>query len=287
MENLRGALLMTLAMALFALTDVFTKQVAHDLPIGQIIAVFGVCGALSFATMIIWRRQRLWSSSFFHPAVILRNLGEIAGTTGVVCAIALTPLASATAIMQSAPLVVTAGAALFFGEKVGWRRWMAIVVGFLAVLLILRPGLEAFDPLSLFAVLAAVGLAIRDLGTRAAPDRISSIQLAFYGLIVLIPLGGVVLLIDGPARPFTAQSATLMGAGTVSAIMGYYAITAAMRVGEISATTPFRYTRLIFAFVLAMVVFGERPDLPTILGGALVILTGLYTIFRERRSSAA
>ncbi|MEM1302393.1 MAG: DMT family transporter, partial [Pseudomonadota bacterium] len=150
--NLRGAALMSLAMALFALEDMMIKIMASDWPIGQIVLALGLGGTPIFMAMCKQKGLPLWQPDLAKPPVILRNVAELLGTFGFVTAIALIPLSTASAILQAAPLVVTLGAALFLGETVGWRRWTAILVGLFGVLLIIRPGFAAFDPLALWAV---------------------------------------------------------------------------------------------------------------------------------------
>ena len=141
MDNLRGCVLMVLAMAGFALEDMFIKRLAAAMPVGQIIALVGLGGAVIFAAICAAQGRRLWSRDLLARPVILRNLGEMAGTLCFVSAIALTPLSQASAIIQAMPLAVTLGAALFLGAPVGWRRWTAILAGFAGVLMVVRPGL--------------------------------------------------------------------------------------------------------------------------------------------------
>lgn len=283
MDNLNGILLMVASMAGFALEDMFIKLVAEEVPTGQILMTLGLAGAGIFA---LWARLR--GEGLFGPAMLarsmwVRNLGEVLGTVCFVTAITLTPLSSASAILQATPLAVTLGAALFLNEPVGWRRWTAILVGFAGVIMVVRPGLAGFVPASLFAVAAVAGLAVRDLGTRIAPRSVSSIVLSAWGFgmvgiagALLLPFHGGLVLPSGPAM------AGLAGALVVG-VLGYYAITAAMRIGDIATITPFRYTRLLFALVIGVTVFGERPDGWTLLGAAVIILSGLYTILREQR----
>ncbi len=284
MENIRGAALMVAAMAGFALEDTFIKTLALDLPVGQILIFLGVGGALIFSLLALLRRDRLFSRDLLDRWVILRNTGELIGTIGFVTAIALTPLSSASAILQATPLAVTLGAALFMHEQVGWRRWSAILVGFSGVLLIIRPGLEGFDAASLFAVQGVIGLAIRDLATRAVPRAISSMQLSTYAFATLVPAGAVLLAI-GPAALAVPNSEhwTAFAAALAFGVTAYYAIVAAMRMGDISVIAPFRYSRLIFAMLIGVVHFGERPDALTLTGAALIVGSGLYTIERESR----
>jgi drug/metabolite transporter (DMT)-like permease len=282
MDNLRGIVLMVAAMAGFALEDMFIKHVSRSLPIGQILLVLGTGGALIFSALALRQGRRLISRDLFTWPVLLRNAGEMIGTMGFILAIALTPLSSASAILQATPLAVTLGAALFLGESVGWRRWSAIGLGFLGVLMVIRPGLSGFEPASLFAVQAVFGLALRDLATRVTPPKVTSLQLSTYGFATLVPLGAVMLAL-GPdaAQPMPAPVALRLAGALGFGVVSYYAIVAAMRMGEVSVITPFRYSRLIFALIIGTLVFGERPDGWTLAGAALIIGSGLYTFARE------
>jgi len=282
-ENLRGILLMVVAMFCFAIEDLFIKKMGAALPAGQIVMLLGVGGTLAFGLLAWRRREQVFARRLLSRIVLLRNLGEALGAVGFVTALVLIPLSSATAILQALPLAVTLGAALFLGEPVGWRRWSAIVVGFAGVLLIVRPGLAGFDPYSLFAVLGVAGLALRDLTTRVVPRDISTLVLSVWGFLVLVPTGAVLLAISGGALvPGGVQWAQL-AAGVAMGVGGYYTITLAMRMGDVAAIAPFRYSRLVFGLSIGIVVFGERPDGWTLAGAALVIGSGLYTLAREAR----
>ncbi len=283
MENLRGSALMVLAMAGFALEDMFVKRLSYDLPVGQILVFLGAGGAVMFGAIAIARGHRLFSRDLITAPVLLRNLGELIGTLGFVTAIALTPLASASAILQATPLAVTLGAALFLGEDVGWRRWSAILVGFVGVLMVIRPGLAGFEPASLFAVQAVFGLALRDLATRAVPRTVTSMQLSCYGFATIVPAGVIMVWISGGAVQPDASQWRDIALALILGVAGYYAIVAAMRIGEVSFVTPFRYSRLIFALIIAVTLFDERPDAMTLIGASIIIASGLYTLLRERR----
>ena len=284
MDNLRGAALMTLAMLGFAIEDMFIKFMAGALPVGQIIALLGLGGAIAFATVIVVQRRPLFSRALLTPAIAVRSLGEIIGTIGFVTTIVFTSLSSASAILQATPLAVTLGAALFLQEKVGWRRWSAILVGFCGVLLIIRPGLDGFDINSLFAIQGVIGLGIRDLATRKVPKSTSSMQLSFLAFLTLVPTGLILLHATGGVLVMpSAHLWTLIGAATILGTVSYYAIVAAMRLGDVGFVTPFRYTRLIFALVIGMLVFTERPDTLMLVGSAIIVGSGVFTVWRERK----
>lgn len=282
MENMRGITMMVISMALFAVEDMFIKLLTAAMSIGQVLVFLGLGGAAVFAVMALANRQKLWTRDMRHPAFVIRNLGEIFGTLCFVTAIALTPLSSAASILQAMPLVVTMGAALFLGEKVGWRRWSAIGVGFVGVLIILQPGLDGFDANALFAVGGVIGLTVRDLATRAAPNTLSALQMSTYGFGLIVPPALILMAVQGDRFvPVQGMAPLLLIAAVIVGVAGYYAIVAAMRLGEVSAVTPFRYSRILFAMIIGIFVFGERPELTTYLGAAIVIGSGLYTFARE------
>ena len=287
MDNTRGAVLMVAAMLAFAVEDLFIKMLAEaGVPLGQLILYLGLGGALAFGIVVRARGEVLLSPALLTRGVVLRNIGEIIGTLGFVAAIALTPISTASAIFQANPLAVTLGAALFLGAPVGWRRWTAIGVGFGGVLLIVRPGAADFDPRAIYAVIAVFGLALRDLATRTVGREVSSMQLSAWGFTMLIPAGLFMFWLTG-AEPvdFVAWQWGFMAAALACGLMGYYAIVAASRIGEIAFVTSFRYSRMLFALIIGAVFFGERPDLLTLLGAALIVASGLYTLLRERRLS--
>lgn len=278
-ENQRGALFMTASMAGFAVEDVFVKAAAKSLPLGQVLLTIGFFGMLAFAAMAVRQREALLPAAFLSRPMLIRCGFEITGRLFYGLAITLTALSTTSAILQASPLVVVAGAALLFGERVTAQRWLAVLIGFAGVLVILRPGSD-FSALSLLAVVGLLGFAGRDLATRAAPRGLSNRQLGALGFAMLAAAGAILLAVTGGATiPGPLPLAHLAG-GTVFGMLGYHALTYAMRTGEVSAVTPFRYTRLVFAMILAMALFGERPDLATWIGAAMVVGSGVFALTR-------
>lgn len=284
-DTLRGSLLMGLAMAAFALEDMIIKTVAGAMPTGQVLILFGLGGMILFGIMARARGERLWHPGFCTRPLLWRFVAEVSGRLFFTLAIVLAPLSLASAILQATPLVVTAGAVVFFGERVGWRRWLAIAVGFVGVLMILRPGMSGFEATSLLAVAGMLGFAGRDLATRAAPKSMTNAQLGLFGFAMLVIAGTILLVWTGGAvLPTGAQSGALLAAICVG-VLAYMALTGAMRTGEISVVAPFRYTRLVFAMALGVLVFGERPDLMTLLGSAVVVGSGVFTLIRSNKAA--
>lgn len=281
-ENHRGALFMVFAMAAFAFEDMALKAAARDIPIGQAVALFGLGGLVVFAMVARAQGTRIFHADLRSPVLIWRSLSEVAGRMFYALAIALTPLSSASAILQATPLVVALGAVVFFKEQVGIRRWLAIFVGFIGVLMILRPGLDTFDPLSIFAVLGMLGFAGRDLATRASPATLNAAQLGVAGFAVLTVSGLVLMAVSGEVGPMTPAASGYIMLTIVCGVLAYGALTLAMRTGEVSVVTPFRYSRLLFALILGVVVFHERPDMMTLAGSAVIVLSGLFLLSRSK-----
>jgi drug/metabolite transporter (DMT)-like permease len=280
--NTTGAALMVAAMAAFAIEDALIKKMGGALPPGQIIALLGLIGACVMALAVKGRRLALFPPESLGAPVLLRNGAESFGTVCFVTAITKVDLAVASAILQATPLVVTLGAVVLFSEQVGWRRWTAMAVGFAGVLLIVRPGFAGFEPAALWAVGGMAALAVRDLATRRVAAEVHTFQLSFQAFALLFPTGLALSLTTGLA-PMTAPLWGLMGLAAAIGIAAYWCIVQAMRSGDISFVTPFRYSRMIFALAIGMGVFGEMPDLWTWTGIALILGAGLYTFLRERR----
>lgn len=287
-DNTRAAALMVGSMAFFAVEDLFLKRSAEALPPSQVLALTGAAGACVFWALAAGQRQRVLTLDALRGMPLVRSLSEAAAAVLYILALALAPLTMTSALLQASPLVVVAGAALFLGERVGWRRWASILVGLLGGLVILEPWGAGFDPTGLLTVACVVVLAARDLATRVMPSRIGTFQVATWAYLGLVPSGVLLMAAMGQGfvPPSAWQWAGLAGA-LVSGLFGYYAVVAAMRLGEVSVVAPFRYTRLVFAMVVAMVFLGERPSGTTLLGAGIVVGSGLYAFARERARKRA
>ena len=282
-DNSRAALLMVGSMAFFAVEDLFLKRAAEALPPGQVLALTGAAGALVFWVLAARQRQPVLSRDALRGMPLLRTLAEAGAAVLYIVALAMAPLSMTSALLQASPLVVVAGAALVLGEKVGWRRWMSILTGFAGVMVILEPWDADFDRVGLLTVACVLLLAVRDLSTRVMPARIGTFQVATWAYIGLVPAGAILMTIMGQSfvMPLPGQWLGLCGA-LVTGLFGYYAVVAAMRLGEVSVVAPFRYTRLVFAIFLAMVFLAERPEASTLIGAGIVVGSGLYAFERER-----
>ena len=252
------------------------------MPASQIMIILGILGSTFFATAAILAKQPIISRDLLDKHVIIRTLGDLFGALFFVSAIVLTPLSSASAILQGTPLAVTAGAAIFLGETVGLRRWIAVLVGFIGIILIIKPGVADFSPLSLLAVAAVICLSARDLATRAMTDALPTITISIYAFLALAMAGVLAIPFYGSfVSPGLGECALFM-LGISSGVVAYYLIVGATRYGDASLIAPFRYSRLVFAMLLSLFILGERPDLFTWIGASVIVLSGYFIALRER-----
>ncbi|WP_420380513.1 DMT family transporter [Marivita sp.] len=289
-DNLHGSLFMVLAMLGFAVEDAFFKAATGtgDVSPGVGTMLFGIFGTTFFVLYALWAKEPLFSRAYLQGPLLIRSAFEILGRLFFALSLAFVPLATTSAILQAAPLVVTLGAALVLKEQVGLRRWVAMSIGFAGVLLILRPTPSGFDTTAIFAVLGMIGFAGRDLMTRASPPEVSATQLGILGFLMVFIAGVVISIFE--SAPFAAPSlpalAMLLGTG-FAGLIGYSALTKAMRTGEVSVVAPFRYSRLLIALIFAFLIFGERPDAFTLIGSTLIVGSGVYTLVRSGRKDRA
>lgn len=282
-DNLRGAGFMVIAMTAFTLGDACMKGVAAQMPLYQAVTLRGLV-TLPLLVLIAQFTGGLDLRATLRAGrtVWLRVLGEVASTITFFIALVQMPLAVLSSILQALPLAVTAGAALFLGERVGWRRVAAICVGFLGVLLIVRPGPDGINIYALVALASVAFVVLRDLATRRLPASVPSTTMAFLSALSVTVVGAVLSLAE-PWQPVPQSGYVLLPLAGVFVVTGYIFIIRVMRVGEVSFTTPFRYTSLLVALVLGWVFFGEWPDGITLLGAAIVVASGLFTLLREAR----
>lgn len=283
MQNLRGILLVLFSMAAFSIEDALIKTLTADLPIGQILFSLGLGGALVFFVASgDAGRARLVSALSSRP-VLVRTVAEAVAAVSFVTALSLIPLSTVAAVFQATPLAVTMGAALFFGEQVGWRRWSAVGLGFVGVLMIIRPGLEGFRPEATLVLITVAAIALRDLVTRRVPAHVPSMAVSFYGFFALVVAGAILMLTGAAPQMPTAYANLWIACSVLCGTTGYYAIVAAMRGADASALMPFRYARLVFSLLIGVAVFSERPDGMTLAGAALIVGAAFYTYLRERK----
>lgn len=281
--NVRGIILMILSMGLFALADTLVKLATTILSPAQVL-FFLIGGALVlFALMAKLKGDRLLDIKALSPILLLRYLAEVSGMIGMVSALANVPISTVGAITQATPMLVAVGAVLVLNEKISWRRWSSIIVGFIGVLLIVQPGAIEFDFAVLWAVLALVSLSVRDLTTRLIPADMTSASLATYTMAAAFPFTIGWVSFNGESL-FPAQiDWMIIIPMIILGAIGYMLLIASLRIAEVSVVMPFRYSRIIFLLVLGVLIFEEQPDVLTLVGASLIIVAGTYMMWREHR----
>jgi drug/metabolite transporter (DMT)-like permease len=286
--NTRAALLMMASMTAFTLNDAITKWISTEIGVGQTMVLRG-CLATLILAVLAWRQGAFARvSSLTQPVVLARSAMEIGGTVTFLLALPHLPISNVSAIYQALPLVVTLGAALFLGEAVGWRRWTAILVGFCGVMLIVQPGAAAFNGWSLLVILSLCFSTARDLLTRRVPVGISTFGVAMLASIGVTLAGAGMIPLEGGLKTVTLAQGFGIAATACLISAAYITLIGAMRGGDISFVAPFRYIALVVAIIVGYLAFDERPDMPMLIGSAIVIASGVYTFHRERvRARAA
>ena len=282
-SNIEGAALMTASMAAFTFNDMFFKLLNEDLPFFQVLflrslAVTVLMIGLARMKGALWIRagRKDWG------LVLLRSLAEVGAAYFFLTALVHLPIANVTAILQALPLTVTLGAALFLGEPVGWKRFAAIGIGLVGVMLIVRPGGEGFDLYAIYAVLAVVCVTVRDLAARQIAVYVPSIFVALVAIVAIL-LFAAVGAVNIEWKPMHLGHGAYLAGCSVFILGAYLFSVMAMRVGEIGFVSPFRYTSLLVALLVGLVVFREWPDALTLLGAGIVVATGVFTLWRERQ----
>jgi drug/metabolite transporter (DMT)-like permease len=266
----------------FIANDTFVKLASEDIPIPQVIVIRSLF-AVPLVVAYCWYRG-LFAHLFRLGDAHLwwRTFAELCGTATYLTALARMDIAVSTAISQLTPLAVTAGAAIFLREEVGWRRWTAIGIGFLAVVIIIRPGTAGFTPWSLLPLVTVGCVVLRDLASRRMAAWVDPLIVSYVTVVTLIPLG-LALTAFEPWRALTVGAAIYcLGAALVLSV-AYVLVVPAARLGSVSAVAPFRYSMLLWAILIQITVFGVLPDGLTLIGSAILVATGLYTVYREHK----
>jgi drug/metabolite transporter (DMT)-like permease len=285
-DNLRGALYMCVAMAAFTINDSMMKAATQTLPLWQAIAMRGLLtlGPL-IAIGAMTGRLTLRMGRRDAVTVGIRSFAEVASTLLFLAALVHMPLANLSAIMQSLPLAVALAAWAVFGDRIGWRRMTAILVGFVGVLIIVRPGPEGFDQWSLIGLASVAFVVVRDLATRELSPAVPSATVAVAASLS-VTVTALLLSVPEGWQAVDLHEGVLIAGAAASLVVGYNFVVMVMRVGDIGFVAPFRYTSLLWALVLGWAVFGTLPDALTLFGAGLVVASGIFTLWRERKLKA-
>ncbi len=282
--NFRASLFMLLAMGLFTIGDSITKYLSEEMNSGQYMLVRGIFATAAIGFFAL-RHGALRKVPLLEKMTLLRVLGEVVATVTYIYVLSRLSQAFCSAVFQSTPILVTLCAALFLGEKVGWRRWTSILVGLMGVLIIIRPGENPnADFASLGVLLASIAFTVlRDLATRRVPAHVPSLYISVLTAAAIAITGGVLVEPMGGWQPMCLGAVVAMATAAVLLVIGNQCIILAMREGEVSFVVPFRYSSLLWAICTSMIVFGQAPDHYTLAGSVLVVGSGVYMIYRENR----
>jgi drug/metabolite transporter (DMT)-like permease len=278
--NTKGILAMLAAMALFIFNDAIMKLSAGSVPTGESIFLRGMI-ALSVIWTLVLRSSAIHSlGDALSKYMLLRAAGDTGGAVFFQTALSRLPFADVTAVLQINPLVVTAAAAIFLNEKVGWRRWVATGFGLCGALLIIKPGSSAFNPWSLLLILAVFSATLRDLATRMIDPATPSLLIIAVSATI-ITLSG---LAHAPFESWVAPSLGMLfkfGIAAIFMLLAQLCVVTSIRTGDMSAVVPFRYSAILWSLLISYMVWGHVPDRWTLLGIAIIASAGLYVFFRE------
>ncbi|OYX22434.1 MAG: hypothetical protein B7Z10_13345 [Rhodobacterales bacterium 32-66-7] len=253
-ENLRGILLMCASMAGFTINDTFMKSVTGTLPLYQTIGLRGLIAVVGLGLLVIaTRAYRFRLNRRDGWLILLRSLADVAATLLFLEALVRMPLANLSAILQALPLAITLGAALVYGDRIGWRRLSAILVGLAGVLIIIRPGTASFDHWALLGLASVACVVVRDLSVRRVQGELPSALVALGAAVAVTTMGWIGAGLQGVEPVSGSEALKVLGAG-LFLIVGYLTSVMAMRTGDIGIVAPFRYTSLLWAIVLGLVV---------------------------------
>jgi len=284
-NNMKGAALMTGCVFAYVINDAFMKLLFSEIALFQAVFLRSIITVPPILIMVWITKVAIRNLSKQDKRLILVRVGaEIFITITFLTALKHMPLANVTAILQALPLAITMAAALFLAEPVGWRRWSAILVGFVGVLIVVRPGLEGFNIYSLSAFMAIIFLTVREISTRKLKSEVPTITVVLSTAVGSTLFAGI-MMIGSEWDTVSAVSWLLILGAAVAILIATLLSVMAMRIGEIGFVSPFRYTSMLGAIGLGILIFGDWPDQPTLVGTVIIVSTGIYTFHREQKVS--
>jgi len=268
-------------MSAFVLNDAFVRLAGDSLPLAQILFIRGLITTVLLLTFAIYGGVfSLKVSKKDKWRIFFRSIAEALTAYFFLTAVMKMPFANVTAILQILPMTVTLAAAFVFKEKVGIIRISLILFGFLGVVLIINPSADGFNLYAVYALIAVVLITIRDLITRKLSYEVPTL-LPTVSASIGVLLFSVILLINTPLQPLSAQNSLFIFSAAFFIVFGYYTAVLVMRSGEISFISPFRYTAILFALILGFIFFDEKPDITALVGIVIVILAGVVLMMRN------
>ncbi|QCK86776.1 DMT family transporter [Phreatobacter aquaticus] len=282
-DNRRGIIAMVTAMACFMTNDTLVKIVAEDLPSGEIIAIRN---GFAIVLVIGWMAASgllAQARSILSPLVLSRAVLEAIVAFLFITALPSMPIADITAIFLLTPLLITAVSGPIFKEHVGWRRWSAVVAGFVGMLLVVKPGGEGFvaGSATALALISVLFCTVRDIVTRFIPPRIPTMVVTLSTCSAVGLFAAAMIPFQGWA-PATLTHVLYLFAASIVLVIGNFAMIQSFRGVEVSLISPFRYSVMVWGILSSITVFGVWPDGASWMGIGLIVGAGLYTLHRER-----
>ena len=286
-ENFRGAVLMMICMGAFVLNDAFVRLAGDSLPLAQILFFRGLLTSIALLLVAFYTgafklkvpRQDKW-------LIFFRSVTEALTAYFLLTAVMNMPFANVTAILQILPMTVTLAAAIFFKEKVGLFRIVLILLGFFGVILIINPAKDGFNMYAGYALISVFLITTRDLLSRKLSVDVSTL-IPTVSASVGVLLFSIVLAIKTAFQPLNLENSFFVVLAAFFIIFGYYTAVLVMRAGEVSFISPFRYTAVLFALILGLIFFNERPDKTALLGMIIVMFSGIVLMMRNNSVNKA
>ena len=278
----RGILAMSASVVVFIFNDALIKLASETMPPLQAIGLRGVFATLWCVIALVVRGEARHVHRLAHPSVAIRGLLEALAAVTYLLALAYIPFAIATAINLSTPLFLAALAVLLLGETVGWRRWTAIAVGFVGVLMVIQPQPADLDLWSWLVVFASLAGAMRDVVARWVPAVVPTLVVSLSSAVTLALVGCGWATFEG-WQPMTARGVALVLGSSILLAAGYQFLMISLRSNaEFSVIGSFRYASVLWALCIGYVLWGDVPNLLALAGIAVVVGAGLYILHRER-----
>lgn len=280
-QNRRGVVAMLTAMALFVGNDVLIKLATGHFPVGQAIALRSAFALVASLALVMALGSLSDLRQLSNRRLVIRGVLEALVAVTFISALAKLPIGNINAILQASSIIIVALAAIMRIEVVGWRRWTAIIIGFIGVLFIVRPSTQGFNAYALLALFSAFLVAIRDLVTRGIGRDISSSAIT-TGTIIMVGLAGLTMKSVEVWQPLVVRETLYLLGAALFVTGGNFAIVVAFRAGDVSLVSGFRYSILVFSIIAGVLIWGDWPDMPAMIGSILIVGSGLYAIHRQR-----
>ncbi|MGQ0455499.1 MAG: DMT family transporter [Hyphomicrobium sp.] len=271
--------------AAFVANDTCVKQITGSLPLGEVIVLRNAAATVALVALGLATGGLAIPPRENARPIAWRMVGDLMATALFLAGLAVMPIGEATALGQVTPLAMTAAAAFLFHEPVGWRRWLATVIGLAGALLIVKPGAEAASWGAIWILLSVAFVVMRDLAARRTSPDVSTTTLAALSTGGTILAGLALWPLETWAAPSLHEGLFAVAAGVLLAV-AHILVIIAMRTGDVATVGPFRYSLVLFALVSGWLVWGELPDAVQVVGIAIVTGAGLYTFHRERLAAA-